>query len=207
MTFKSYLLAIGLAAAAPLLPATEAETRLLRFPTTNGEHIVFSYAGQLYTVPAAGGTARRLTDGPGYAIFPRFSPTASRSPSPPNTTAIPRSIRCPQRAAPRAPHLLGHARPRRPRRPHGPEQHRHDWRNTKPEVVFRSRWRSFNPSSASSIHRRTRRRGAGPAAGAARRLRLLLPDDTKIAYNRIFREFRTWKNTGAAWPTTSGSST
>ena len=54
MTFKSYLLAIGLAAAAPLLPATEAETRLLRFPTTNGEHIVFSYAGQLYTVPAAG---------------------------------------------------------------------------------------------------------------------------------------------------------
>ena len=48
-------------------------TRLFRFPATNGPAIVFSYAGQLYTVAADGGTARRLTDGPGYAIFPRFS--------------------------------------------------------------------------------------------------------------------------------------
>ncbi|HSH38561.1 MAG TPA: hypothetical protein VK993_07225, partial [Chthoniobacterales bacterium] len=49
------------------------ETRLLRFPATNGQQIVFAYAGQLYTVPRDGGTARRLTSGPGYTSFPRFS--------------------------------------------------------------------------------------------------------------------------------------
>jgi tricorn protease len=54
-------------------PAAGPASRLLRFPATNGTDIAFSYGGQLYTVPVAGGTARRLTDGPGYAIFPRYS--------------------------------------------------------------------------------------------------------------------------------------
>ena len=49
-------------------------TRLLRFPTTNGDQIVFCYSGALYTVPKTGGVARRLTSGPGYTSFPRFSP-------------------------------------------------------------------------------------------------------------------------------------
>ena len=49
-------------------------TRLLRFPTTNGQQIVFCYAGELYSVDKAGGTARRLTSGPGYTSFSRFSP-------------------------------------------------------------------------------------------------------------------------------------
>ena len=48
-------------------------TRLLRFPTTNGQQIVFCYAGELYSVDKAGGVARRLTAGPGYTTFPRFS--------------------------------------------------------------------------------------------------------------------------------------
>ena len=56
------------------LQAQETETRLMRFPATNGKQIVFSYAGQLYTVTPAGGVARRITTAPGYAIFPRFSP-------------------------------------------------------------------------------------------------------------------------------------
>src|SRR5438552_18258299 len=53
------------------LPKT---TRLLRFPTTNDKEIVFCYAGELYTVGKDGGIARRLTSGPGYTSFPRFSP-------------------------------------------------------------------------------------------------------------------------------------
>ena len=50
------------------------EARLLRFPATNGDHIVFSYAGDLYSVSAGGGIARKLTTDTGYEIFPRFSP-------------------------------------------------------------------------------------------------------------------------------------
>ena len=37
------------------------EARLLRFPATNGNEIVFSYAGDLYRVPVTGGEAQRLT--------------------------------------------------------------------------------------------------------------------------------------------------
>ena len=36
------------------------EARLLRFPATNGNEIVFSYAGDLYRVPVTGGEAQRL---------------------------------------------------------------------------------------------------------------------------------------------------
>ena len=50
------------------------EARLLRFPATNGTDVVFTYAGDLYTAPLSGGEARRLTSHVGYEIFPRFSP-------------------------------------------------------------------------------------------------------------------------------------
>jgi tricorn protease len=47
---------------------------LLRFPAIHGEQLVFGYAGDLFTVPAKGGLARRLTSDVGYEMFPRFSP-------------------------------------------------------------------------------------------------------------------------------------
>lgn len=50
------------------------EARLLRFPTTNGDVVVFSYAGDLYKAPLAGGEASRLTSHNGYEMFARFSP-------------------------------------------------------------------------------------------------------------------------------------
>ena len=47
------------------------EARLLRFPATNGTEVVFSYAGDLWTVPLEGGEARRLTSHIGYEMFAR----------------------------------------------------------------------------------------------------------------------------------------
>jgi len=38
---------------------------LLQKPTLNKTHIVFVYAGDLWSVPRDGGEARRLTTGPG----------------------------------------------------------------------------------------------------------------------------------------------
>ena len=49
------------------------EARLLRFPATNGTEIVFSYAGDLFTVPVTGGQATRLTSHIGYEMFARYS--------------------------------------------------------------------------------------------------------------------------------------
>src|SRR4051794_7560205 len=51
---------------------------LLREPTLSSTHIVFSFAGDLWSVPRAGGEARRLTTGPGVETDPVFSPDGSR---------------------------------------------------------------------------------------------------------------------------------
>jgi len=48
--------------------------RLLRFPDVHGDTVAFSHGGDLWTVPASGGRARRLTAMEGVAAFPRFSP-------------------------------------------------------------------------------------------------------------------------------------
>jgi tricorn protease len=54
--------------------AEDAPTRLLRYPDLHGDRIVFTYAGDLWSVPAGGGDARRLTSHDGYEYLPRFSP-------------------------------------------------------------------------------------------------------------------------------------
>ena len=51
-----------------------AQTKLLRFPDSHGDHLVFTYGGDLWSAPAAGGTATRLTAHPGLELFARFSP-------------------------------------------------------------------------------------------------------------------------------------
>src|SRR3954454_742080 len=67
-------LGFALAAAVSQSPAAADEARLLRFPATHGDRVVFTYAGNLYLVPAVGGVARRLTNHDGFEMFARFSP-------------------------------------------------------------------------------------------------------------------------------------
>jgi tricorn protease len=50
---------------------------LLRRPALSRTQIVFSYAGDLWSVPRDGGEARRLTVGPGVETDPVFSPDGS----------------------------------------------------------------------------------------------------------------------------------
>ena len=64
---------------AAMLPAmAEAGTRLLRFPDVCAERIVFTYAGDLWTVATRGGTAIRLTAGPGVEQAAHYSPDCSQ---------------------------------------------------------------------------------------------------------------------------------
>ena len=56
------------------ITASAQEARLMRFPTIYNNQVVFSYAGDLYTVDKSGGTARKLTSDIGYEMFSRFSP-------------------------------------------------------------------------------------------------------------------------------------
>ncbi|PYR68098.1 MAG: protease, partial [Acidobacteria bacterium] len=59
---------------APTVFAATATTHLLHTPTMNRSQIVFSYAGDLWAVSRQGGTATRLTAGPGIETLPVFSP-------------------------------------------------------------------------------------------------------------------------------------
>jgi tricorn protease len=50
------------------------EARLMRFPDINNNLIVFVYAGDIWSVDSNGGEARRLTSHAGQELFPKISP-------------------------------------------------------------------------------------------------------------------------------------
>jgi tricorn protease len=54
--------------------SAQVDARMLRFPDVSETHITFVYAGDIWIVPKAGGTASRLSSPPGEEAFPRFSP-------------------------------------------------------------------------------------------------------------------------------------
>jgi tricorn protease len=188
------LVSVSLAGLSAAQPAPEGPTRLLRFPATNGDQIVFSYAGQLYTVPAAGGTARRLTSGPGYAVFPRFSADGTQlaftAQYDGNTEVylMPAAGGTPKRLTYSATLDRDDLSDRM-----GPNNIVMAWKNKTPEIAFRSRWRSFDPFIGELYT--VKADAEVPAKLPVPRGGFLSfsPDDTKIAYNRVFREFRTWK--------------
>lgn len=50
------------------------DSRMLRFPDINNNLVAFVYAGDIWTVSAAGGEAKRLTSHLGFELFPKISP-------------------------------------------------------------------------------------------------------------------------------------
>ncbi len=170
-------------------------TRLLRFPTTNDKDVVFCYAGELYTVGKDGGVARRLTSGPGYTSFPRFSPdgkqVAFTSQYDGNTEVylMPADGGTPKRLTISATLGRDDISDRM-----GPNNIVMAWENTKPQIVFRSRMKSFNDfiGALFTVGSDTElpQQLPVPRGGFAS----FSPDDSKMAFNRVFREFRTWKH-------------
>ena len=51
-----------------------AQTKLLRFPDIHGDHVAFTYGGDIWTAATNGGAATRLTAHPGMEVFAKFSP-------------------------------------------------------------------------------------------------------------------------------------
>ncbi len=67
--------ALFVAALIALAAPTQDEARLLRFPHIQGEKIAFVYGGDIWTASAHGGAARRITSfDDGFELFPRISP-------------------------------------------------------------------------------------------------------------------------------------
>jgi len=170
------------------------EARLLRFPAIYEDQIAFTYAGDLYTVPATGGIARKLTSHEGVEIFPRFSPDgkyiAFTGQYDGNTEVyvIPAEGGIPKRLTFTATLGRDDVSDRM-----GPNNIVMGWKNHGQEIVFRSRMKSFNPFIGElftvNLNGDLPEQLPLPRGGFCS----YSPDDQKLAYNRVFREFRTWK--------------
>src|SRR5687767_10697851 len=71
---KRLILIVALMLSATSFVCAQDNPLLMRTPTLNKTHIVFSYAGDLWTVGRDGGEASRLTTGVGREFSPLFSP-------------------------------------------------------------------------------------------------------------------------------------
>jgi tricorn protease len=170
------------------------EARLLRFAAIYEDQIVFSYAGDLYSVSASGGVARKLTSHEGIEMFPRFSPDgkliAFTAQYDGNTEVylIPSEGGEPKRLTFTATLGRDDVSDRM-----GPNNLVMGWKHNGNEIVFRSRMKSFNPFIGE--HFVVTKEGDIPEQLPLPRggFCSYSPDDQKLAYNRVFREFRTWK--------------
>ena len=55
----------------------QTSARLFQYPDVSDTHIAFTYGGDIWTVPKAGGLASKLSSPAGSEVFPRFSPDGS----------------------------------------------------------------------------------------------------------------------------------
>ncbi|HEK86196.1 MAG TPA: protease, partial [Candidatus Aminicenantes bacterium] len=177
----------------PLMASSE-EARVLRFPAIYKDTVVFSYGGDLYTVPASGGVARKLTSHPGYEAFARFSPdgkylafTAEYDGNR-EVYLMPAEGGVPVRLT-YTPVLTRDDISDRM----GPNNIVMGWTPDGRNIIFRSRmaeWNDFNghlylvPKEGGTPEELPLPRGGFCSYS---------PDGSKLAFNRIFREFRTWK--------------
>ncbi len=170
------------------------EARVLRFPSVHQDQVVFTYAGDLYTVSFSGGIARKLTSHPGYELFARFSPdgryiafTAEYDGNR-EVYVIPREGGVPKRIT---------FTPTLPRDDvsdrMGPNNIVLGWTHDNKHIVFRSRMREWNDFNGQlylvSLEGGIPKQLPLPRGGFCS----FSDDDSKLAYNRVFREFRTWK--------------
>jgi tricorn protease len=174
--------------------AAQDEARLLRFPAIHGDQVVFTYAGDLYTVNKAGGVARKLTNHEGFEMFARFSPDgrqiAFTAQYDGNTEVylMPAAGGVPQRLTYTATLGRDDISDRM-----GPNNIVMGWTPDGKNIVYRSRKQSFNDFVGQLY-------SVPVTGGLSQELPLSTggfcsysPDGSKLAFNRVFREFRTWK--------------
>jgi tricorn protease len=169
------------------------ETRLLRYPNTSDKNITFTYGGNIYIAPINGGLATKLTSHIGIEQISRFSPDG-------NMIAFIGQYDGNQEIY--TIHING-GTPRRVTysmdQPdiadrQGPDKIIMQWSTNGKQIIYRSRMETWNVLTGKLY--KINANGSElpvdipvPKSGYAS----LSPDGNKMAYNRIFREYRTWK--------------
>ena len=187
----SLVLLASVAGSASAAPSGE-NARLLRFPATNSSEVVFSYAGDLWTVPIQGGEARRLTSHIGYEMLARYSPDGKtiaftgEYDGNREVYSIPAGGGEPVRLTYTATNGRDDLGDRM-----GPNNMVLAWSPDGKKIVFRNRTGDGFEGLLWTI---------GPEGGMPRQIPLpeggwcsYSPDGSQLAYNRVMREFRTWK--------------
>ena len=173
--------------------AGAAQHALMRFPTIHGNTIVFSSGGSLWRVDRKGGVAQRLTTDSGLDLMPRFSPDGTEIAFTGNYDGNTDVYLIPAEGG-QARRLTFHSDvvPDAPMR-WGPDNMVVTWTPDGKDIMFLSRRTTYNswfgqlflvPKDGGAATRFPVPRGGVTSFS---------PDGSKIAYNRIFRNFRTWK--------------
>ena len=190
--FRNWIVFTLLAFASFCFAQEQPEGRLMRFPDIHKDKIAFMYGGDLWLVSSNGGTARRITTHPGRELFPKFSPDGKWLAFTgqydgnfnvyvmPSDGGQPRQLTFYQGGVPLSDRM-------------GIHNEVVTWTPDSKRIVFLSRRDSYNGWTrrlySVSIDGGLPEPFALDQAGLAS----FSPDGTKIAYNRIFRNFRTWK--------------
>ncbi|MGA9797501.1 MAG: PDZ domain-containing protein [Terriglobales bacterium] len=183
------LLAIALGGSAQEMP----EGRMMRFPDIYKDKIVFMYGGDLWLASSSGGDARRITSDAGRELFPKFSPDGKwiaftgQYDGNFNVYVMPAQGGQPRQLT----FFQGSATPLSDRM--GVHNEVVTWFPDSKRILFISRrdasngWikRPFSVSIDGGLPEPLPINEGG--------LGSFSPDGTKIAYNPIFRNFRTWK--------------
>jgi tricorn protease len=174
--------------------AAYAEHLLMRFPTLHGNTIVFEAAGNLWRVQRSGGTAVRLTSEQGYDEMPRFSPDGKTIAFTGQYEGNTDVYTIPATGG-EAKRLTFHSDvTAHPPTRWGPDNMVVNWTPDGKHIVFLSRrdtpnsWygQLFEMPAAGGLPTQL----PVPKGGTLS----FSPDGSKMAYNRIFRNFRTWKD-------------
>lgn len=169
-------------------------TKLLRFPTISEDRIVFTYAGDLYSVAVTGGVARKLTNHDGFEMFARFSPDGKQlaftGQYDGNTEVflMPAEGGSPKRLTFTATLGRDDVSDRM-----GPNNLVMGWNPATNQIVFRSRMKEFNDFKGQLFTVSTNGELQEQLPFSYGGFCSYSPDGRKLAYNRVFREFRTWK--------------
>ena len=171
------------------------EARLLRFPNIHGNKVVFSYAGDIYIANINTGLARRLTSDPGYEMFPKFSPDgkwiAFTAQYDGNTEVyvMPSEGGVPRRLTYTATLKRDDVSDRM-----GPNNIVMGWTPDSKKIIFRSRMHSFNSFRGHLYLVDLKGDMPEPVPIMDGGFCSFSPDGQKLAFNYVFREFRTWKH-------------
>ena len=169
------------------------EGRLMRFPDIHGDKIVFVYGGDLWLASSSGGRAQRITTHPGRELFPKFSPDGKwiaftgQYDGNFNVYVMPAEGGQPKQLT----FYQGGAQPLSDRM--GIHDEVVSWFPDSKRIVFLSRRDASNGWTKRLYSVSIDGGWPEPLPIDQGGLISFSPDGTKIAYNIIFRNFRTWK--------------